>query len=98
MKMKRKISMLLMVCVIVAGLLAGCGSRGTGNQKNTEDAASTQGGKGRFVESEVTLPDNLQVINAVGKSKEGELTLIGYDNDNGKLFERSGKDMVAERT
>lgn len=33
MKMKRKISMLLMVCVIVAGLLAGCGSRGTGNQK-----------------------------------------------------------------
>ena len=41
--------MLLMVCVIVAGLLAGCGSRGTGNQKNTEDAASAQGGKGRFV-------------------------------------------------
>lgn len=45
MKMKKKISLLLMVCVTVAGLLAGCGSRGTGNQKNTEDAASTQGAK-----------------------------------------------------
>mgnify|MGYP000838659089 FL=1 len=92
MKMKKKISLLLMVCVTVAGLLAGCGSHGTGNQKNTEDAASAQGGKGRFVESEVTLPDNLQVINAVGKSKEGELTLIGYDNDNGKLFLAHSKD------
>ena len=47
--------MLLMVCVIVAGLLAGCGSRGTGNQKNTEDAASAQGGRGRFVESSPSL-------------------------------------------
>ena len=92
MKIRKKISLLLMVCVTVAGLLAGCGSRGTGNQKNTEDAASAQGGKGRFVESEVTLPDNLQVINAVGKSKEGELTLIGYDNDNGKLFLAHSKD------
>ena len=92
MKIRKKISLLLMVCVTVAGLLAGCGSHGTGNQKNTEDTASAQGGKGRFVESEVTLPDNLQVINAVGKSKEGELTLIGYDNDNGKLFLAYSKD------
>lgn len=92
MKIRKKISLLLMVCVTVAGLLAGCGSRGAGNQKNTEDAASAQGGKGRFVESEVTLPDNLQVINAVGKSKEGELTLIGYDNDNGKLYLAHSKD------
>ena len=48
MKMKKKISLLLMVCVTVAGLLAGCGSHGTGNQKNTEDAASTQGRQRTF--------------------------------------------------
>ena len=44
MKIRKKISLLLMVCVTVAGLLAGCGSHGTGNQKNTEDTASAQGG------------------------------------------------------
>lgn len=85
MKIRKKISLLLMACVTAAGLLAGCGLNGEDSQKNTEGFASTQSGKGRFVESEITLPENIRIVNAVGKSKGEELTLIGGDGDK-KLF------------
>ena len=67
MKIRKKISLLLMACVTAAGLLAGCGLNGEDSQKNTEGFASTQSGKGRFVESEITLPENIRIVNAVGK-------------------------------
>ena len=36
MKIRKKISLLLMACVTAAGLLAGCGLNGEDSQKNTE--------------------------------------------------------------
>ena len=73
-KIRKKLSLFMTACVLATGLMSGCSSQ----QVISETQNGTQSGnaKGRFVENEVSLPDNISMISSTGKSKDGELTLF----------------------
>lgn len=76
------------ICVVVIGILAGCGTKNT--PTGTQKADSTGAGKGRFVETEQNIPEHINTINSVGRSKSGELTMLGYgENENALYFAHS---------
>ena len=72
------------ICVVVIGILAGCGTKNT--PTGTQKADSTGAGKGRFVETEQNIPEHINTINSVGRSKSGELTMLGYGEDENALY------------
>ena len=57
-KIRKKLSLFMTACVLATGLMSGCSSQ----QVISETQNGTQSGnaKGRFVENEVSLPDNLR--------------------------------------
>ena len=72
------------ICVVVIGILAGCGTKNT--PTGTQKADSTGAGKGRFVETEQNIPEHINTINSVGRSKSGELTMLGYGENENALY------------
>ena len=88
MKKWKKGIALLTVCILMISMAAGCGA--TGQKENeTDDPAGTA--KGRFVESEVDLPEKIQTVCAVGRSENGEITLLGYGDETFYLAHGSGQ-------
>lgn len=72
------------VCIMTIGMLAGC-SNGRGTQ-STEGGTATEQAKGRFVESELSLPEHIQAVNSVARRESGEITMIGYGEDEQQLY------------
>lgn len=89
-KIRKKLSLFMTACVLATGLMSGCSSQ----QVISETQNGTQSGnaKGRFVENEVSLPDNISMISSTGKSKDGELTLFGYPQDGTAMILGHSKD------
>ena len=67
MKTWKKLMALMGVCIMTIGMLAGC-SNGRGTQ-STEGGTATEQAKGRFVESELSLPEHIQAVNSVARSE-----------------------------
>lgn len=81
---KKNIFAILTGLVLLIGMLAGCST--------TKDSAGTQGGdpaasaKGRFVESELDLPEHIQAVSSVAGNQNGEITMLGYDESEQALY------------
>lgn len=97
MKFKRILRTALAFCCI-AGMLAGCGNKTqtlehTGTEAPGEQAAQGSGAKGRFMESELTLPQEDVDIHAMGKLADGSIEILtnkGFlflSKDAGESFE-----------
>ena len=97
MKFKRILRTALAFCCI-AGMLAGCGNKTqtlehTGTETPGEQEAQGSGAKGRFMESELTLPQEDVDIHAMGKLADGSIEILtnkGFlflSKDAGESFE-----------
>lgn len=97
MKFKRILRTALAFCCI-AGMLAGCGNKTqtlehTGTEAPGEQAEQGSGAKGRFMESELTLPQEDVDIHAMGKLADGSIEILtnkGFlflSKDAGESFE-----------
>ncbi len=102
MKFKRILRTALALCCI-AGMLAGCGNKtetleNTGTEAPGEQEAQGSGAKGRFMESELVLPQENVDIHAMGKLADGSIAVLaeqaeaekGYlfcSKDSGESFE-----------
>lgn len=80
MKFKRILRTALAFCCI-AGMLAGCGNKTqtlehTGTEVPGEQAVQGGGAKGRFMESELTLPQEDVDIHAMGKLADGSIEIL----------------------
>lgn len=71
----------VLLITLFAGLLTGCGKNTDAGTNGTESSGSTQGGKGRFIESKVTLPEEISNIEKFRELQDGTLELFGYDAD-----------------
>lgn len=87
--MKKKIMALLLLAMVMT-LFSGC--RGS-KDKTKDNIENTSGGKwetkvgsGRFLESEVSLPNKISRIRALRKLSDGSLALIGEDKNEEKYY------------
>lgn len=62
-----------------AGTEGNAGSEGGSQGGNSEDAFSDAGGKGRFLETEITLPEQIDHLNAVRKLSDGSISAVGFN-------------------
>lgn len=90
MKKKRILSLLLML-VLLLTTLTGCKTTGgTGDDVTTNSAEnenSSGAGTGRFMESRVTLPAEVEMIGAMRRLEDGSLHAIGIGSDGeGKAY------------
>ena len=75
-------AVLLLLMTLFAGLLTGCGKNTDAGTDGTESSGSgAEGGKGRFIESKVTLPEEISNIEKIRELPDGTLELFGYDAD-----------------
>ncbi len=93
---RRRILAACMASVLLTGSLAGCGigenSSGEGTEmKDENDAAS--GVKGRFLESEVTLPEEVNQILAMGKLADGSIEVLAENSGMGMGYLFRSEDM-----
>lgn len=91
-KNRQKLSMLVVTMVLVllmtltAGMLTGCGKNADGSTDGTESNSagsngSAGGGKGRFIESKVALPEEINSILQFKALSDGTLEIVGQDAD-----------------
>lgn len=102
-KRLRKIGAVVTVTVLVLGCLSGCGKGGdTSPRSGTEDMAggdstgkgnAAAGTKGRFLESEVTLPEEVNRILAMGKLSDGSVEVLAEHTGMGKGYLFRSEDM-----
>lgn len=103
MRRLRKMRAFLCVLLVSALVLPGC----SGSLKDTESSGTTQNGgqiagepaeqaKGRFLETELALPEKIHRILGVRKCEDGSLVLFGYDENEISLYracsDNQGKD------
>lgn len=75
-------AVLLLLMTLFAGLLTGCGKNtGAGTDGTESPGSNAEGGKGRFIESKVTLPEEISNIEKFRELPDGTLELFGYDAD-----------------
>lgn len=100
-KFKRIISWLCMV-LLAALMLPGCGGPegggeepGTQSGKGTNDVPMEQA-KGRFLETELAMPEHISQVLGVRKCEDGSIVLFGYDENQMTLYrarsENQGQD------
>ena len=91
-KNRQKLSMLVVTMVLVllmtliAGIFTGCGKNAGGGLDGTESSGtnadgSAGGGKGRFIESKVALPEEINSILQFKALSDGTLEIVGQDAD-----------------
>lgn len=85
--MKRKVLAALLTCVMTASLLAGCGSTGAAETKDTQSAPAETG------ETEAGA-ENTEAVNASSKDLSGTLTFAIWDNNLNEFIEDN--DMVGK--
>lgn len=99
-KNRQKLSMLVVTMVLVllmtliAGMLTGCGKNTAGGVDGTESSGtnadgSAGGGKGRFIESKVALPEEINSILQFKALSDGTLEIVGQDADYGIYVAKS---------
>lgn len=79
MKKHNKFISALLTVTLMFGLVA-CGSAGNGKGEKNSDLQNTENSetiKGRFIESQVDLPEGVNEIRAAGKLEDGTLELAG---------------------
>lgn len=86
---KRGVSLLL-ACLLIALTISGCSQSGNGTQE-TENPLGMAGGssdtagegtRGRYMESEVTIPEELDYVYCMGKLSDGSIQIFGMDQGN----------------
>lgn len=94
----RRMTAVCMAAALMIGSLAGCGAGDKGSivtgeeEKSGSDIAgstgenSASGTKGRFLESEVTLPEGAERIFAMGKLADGSIEVLARNSGTGYLF------------
>lgn len=91
-KNRQKLSMsvvtmvLVLLMTLIAGMLTGCGKNTARSTDGTESNStgcngSTGGGKGRFIESKVALPEEINSILQFKALSDGTLEVVGQDAD-----------------
>ena len=91
-KNRQKLGMLVVTMVLVllitliAGMLTGCGKNTARSTDGTESNSaggngSAGGGKGRFIESKVALPEEINSILRFKALSDGTLEIVGQDAD-----------------
>lgn len=99
-KNRQKLSMLVVTMVLVllmtliAGIFTGCGKNAGGGLDGTESSGtnadgSEGGGKGRFIESKVALPEEINSILQFKALSDGTLEIVGQDADYGIYVAKS---------
>lgn len=99
MKIKRMVSLMLCGMLLVAGL-GGCGKEPVLADGETVDSKSTQieggmdasGSMGRFMESEVALPENVSDILYAALLADGSIELFARNSDNDSYQVQVSKD------
>ena len=77
---------LVLLMTLIAGMLTGCGkntARSTdGTESNSAGGNGSAGsGKGRFIESKVALPEEINSILQFKALSDGTLEIVGQDAD-----------------
>lgn len=93
----------MLAAVMLAGMLAGCSNRPaqTGAEETTEGAGISSNGeknaagskKGRFIESEVTLPEGIDRIWSMEKGSDGSITLLGQNTESLRVYLLKSSDL-----
>lgn len=102
MKKRKKLSALLLCVCIMAAALTGCSDKdgGTRNDETTQGVSENESGvtedepggeasenaKGRFIESELELPEKIASVLGVRKCDDGSIVLVGYDENRVGLY------------
>lgn len=91
---KRKWLSGILAAVLTVGLLAGCGDGKTGavvegleteQQKNSNEMEDS-GKKGRFLETEIALPREVETIYCMGKQENGTISVFAGGEEKDYLF------------
>lgn len=93
MKKSKKLLSVLLAAAMVLGL-AGCSGAADSDRKsdsvqNTVESSGDESGeeketaKGRFIESELKLPDGVTGVHAMTKLSDGSLEVVGYNDQTG---------------
>ena len=77
---------LVLLMTLIAGMLTGCGKNTARSTDGTESNStgcngSAGGGKGRFIESKVALPEEINSILQFKALSDGTLEVVGQDAD-----------------
>ena len=85
---------LLLLMTLTAGIFTGCGKNAGGGVDGTESSGtnadgSAGGGKGRFIESKVALPEEINSILQFKALSDGTLEVVGQDADYGIYVAKS---------
>lgn len=93
----------MLAAVMLAGMLAGCSNRPaqTGAEETTEGAGISSNGeknaagskKGRFIESELTLPEGIDRIWSMEKGSDGSITLLGQNTESLRVYLLKSSDL-----
>lgn len=93
-RVKRMMSLLLSIALL-AVMLAGCGGEEQGKEQASpmSKKENNKGGAGRFLESEVELPKEIDDIVALRKLSDGSLGLVGENKEKEKYYVLTSKDL-----
>lgn len=85
---------LVLLMTLIAGMLTGCGKNTARSTDGTESSSaggngSAGGGKGRFIESKVALPEEINSILQFKALSDGTLEVVGQDADYGIYVAKS---------
>ena len=105
-KNRQKLGMLVVTMVLVllitliAGMLTGCGKNTARSTDGTESNSaggngSAGGGKGRFIESKVALPEEINSILQFKALADGTLEIVGQDADYGIYVAKSSDEVFS---
>lgn len=91
---KRMMGLLLSIALL-AVMLAGCGGDEQGKEQASPQSKkeNNKGGAGRFLESEVELPKEIDDIKALRKLSDGSLGLVGENKEKKKYYVLTSKDL-----
>ena len=105
-KLKRGISGALAMFLAV-GCMSGCGDKrvgtdATGTVNDTQDMSSEQNTMGRFLESEITLPEEVTSIYNMKKLSDGRIEILAENAETGQGYqfysEDAGETFTAQET
>ncbi len=97
MKKRNRVAGLVLAVILAITSLAGCsdtkgdvgtggsGSGGSGTEGSAEgdgtEAGMSGGGKGRFLETEVTLPEQIDKLTTMRKLSDGSISAVGFNSN-----------------
>lgn len=96
MKKLRKYTCMLLALLLMGTGIAGCSGGVKGDMTGTEGASGKgqeqNGMKGRFVESYLSLPEEVDQIHGMGKLEDGSIRVLAENKEEGNAWFFSSKD------